>query len=297
MLNNHALAESVALRTHGHVTIPLPEDDAASFLIVMSMIHGKEAIVPEQVSLRMLSRLATVVDKFDFHEAVQVQMEKWISYLYRSMPTFLNHDLTSWIWISYVFRMSEAFKTLTAIAQRQSKGPIDAPELISYEVPLPTSIVDAVSSRRLRAISRIQSTLELEWQRSRPLMNTSPVVAPQVDLDIDKAFRFGMVCHLSAALGIPIGEDAAEDAATFEGVSFQDLSMQIRSLKVDQWRASYGDPSPVVYTSPLQMFTSQLMTLTSKKPPAQQGIGEALRMVVEELEAEEWGLRLEDARM
>lgn len=138
MLTNGVMIESLAFKSSHHLEIPLPDDDAEILLVVMNILHENTAAIPDQVDFTQLVEIATLVDMYSWQEAVRGQAQRWIESLESSVPISLTDELLPWIWISWVFRFSELFKKLTAVAQKEATGPIDTHN--PYGVPVPEDI-------------------------------------------------------------------------------------------------------------------------------------------------------------
>jgi hypothetical protein len=112
--------EGVDLRTTKVTEIPLVEDHPAALLILLNIIHGHTRRVPRAVDFRILTRIAVLVDKYQFHEVAEMFTNTWVEKLRGSMPTSLTDDLRTAICIYWVFRKSSKFKRATQIALMDS---------------------------------------------------------------------------------------------------------------------------------------------------------------------------------
>lgn len=128
--------EGATLSSHGYAKISLNECDPGATLILLNIIHGHTRSVPRHVDLKMLTKLAVLVDFYDCHETVEVFSDLWVDSLKGDIPTKLSKDLIRWLCISWVFQKAILFRDLTRIALRQSKGPIK-----TLGLPIPSSIV------------------------------------------------------------------------------------------------------------------------------------------------------------
>jgi hypothetical protein len=130
--------EGSTLRNDGCVEVRLQNDsekDPSAFLILLNIIHGHTRKVPRALDLKMLTRLAVLVDYYDCHEVIEVFSDIWIDGLKNALPKTYSADLVRWVWISWVFNKSEQFRDAMRIAQRQSKGAIK-----TYWLPIPSLI-------------------------------------------------------------------------------------------------------------------------------------------------------------
>ncbi|KAI9781704.1 MAG: hypothetical protein M1816_002200 [Peltula sp. TS41687] len=128
--------EGNTLRSAGSLEVPLPGDDPAAMLILMNIIHGRTRKVPRLVDLETLTRLAILIDYYQFHEAVEVFSDMWVDGLKEQLPRAYTKDLVRWICVSWVLRKPREFGQVTRTAQRQAKGVV-----ATYGLPIPDSIV------------------------------------------------------------------------------------------------------------------------------------------------------------
>lgn len=109
-------------QTDGRFHVTLGGYDPAAVVIVMNIIHGRGRKVPNTIGLEMLAKVAVFVDAFRCLEAVEVYAERWFDQLVNDLPSGYERDLVLWIYASYVFRQSEAFKRATRVAILKSDG-------------------------------------------------------------------------------------------------------------------------------------------------------------------------------
>jgi hypothetical protein len=131
--------EAQTLIANGSVHIPLPGDNPEAFLIVMATIYQRHDKVPATLDSMTLAHIATIVDKYEFHQAVRKQVLKWIDELESDIPSTFNDNMILWLWISWVFRLRSLFRKLTAISQREARGPISTP--VIDDVCLPQRLI------------------------------------------------------------------------------------------------------------------------------------------------------------
>ena len=123
MLKIHPTKEAQSLQTQKSVEIPLPEDDYGAFLTVMRIIHAQHADRDDDIC--SLSRIATVVDKYEFHIPMRYYMENCMRTLAdKSEPLYLDM-LKHWLWVTWVFQDSYEFQRISKIAILEDKGPLD----------------------------------------------------------------------------------------------------------------------------------------------------------------------------
>jgi hypothetical protein len=133
--------EGNTLTTNGSVEVRLENDeDPAALLVLLNIIHGHTRKIPRSVDREMLTKFAVLVDYYDCHEAVEVFSDMWIVGLNKTLPNIYSKELVQWIFISWVFNKAIPFRSMTWIAQSQSKGPLE-----TYGLPIPSTIVGQYS--------------------------------------------------------------------------------------------------------------------------------------------------------
>lgn len=130
--------ERALLKSAGTLRLCLPDDDSPALLILLAIIHGQTKEIPDYFKLRMLTRIAVVVDKYQLHMAVAFHSHIWVNHLKATIPRDLTMDVYRWIFVSWVFRCPTTFKLTTKIAERQSMSRIDHCDEI--DLPIPSSI-------------------------------------------------------------------------------------------------------------------------------------------------------------
>lgn len=112
--------------------IETTEWDVDALLILFQIIHGKHSHVPRSVDLEMLAKIATLVDYYDCHEAVQLYGDMWIDGIKNDLLTQCSRELVLWILVSWVFSKENIFNQVTRTAILDSKGPVS-----TLELPIP----------------------------------------------------------------------------------------------------------------------------------------------------------------
>lgn len=115
-----ANGNSPTVQFDGRVHLRIGGYDSAAVTIVLNAIHGRSSRVPKSLDLETLANVASFVEAFKCHEAVDAYAERWIERLKPTPATrFAAADTATWIFVSYVFRQPDLFRaaTRTAIAQ------------------------------------------------------------------------------------------------------------------------------------------------------------------------------------
>ncbi|KAB8295026.1 hypothetical protein EYC80_006973 [Monilinia laxa] len=157
MFQRNNFKEGRELAANGKAEISLPDDGPDAFAILMCIIHGRNRSVPRRVDLDLLSRISTLVDKYQLHEVVEVMSDRWISQLEPELPEEFTDDLLPWLSISWIFEKPSVFKEVTRIAERQSNGRIGEDR---DDIPIPNRVLDAIQERRVTAITDAYSIVE-----------------------------------------------------------------------------------------------------------------------------------------
>ena len=140
MLDGRGFRETNTLREQGWIELDL-EDDYEAFLVIAHAIHGNSRTLKHKLpkmSIALLAKVATVVDKYEWHDAIEMYAESWIRQLKVGYPTTMSSDTLMWLWISWVFQHDLDFTALTKIAMRQTTG---NDVLSTDEYPLPLTLV------------------------------------------------------------------------------------------------------------------------------------------------------------
>jgi hypothetical protein len=108
MLQHGNFKEGRELGTNGSVNVPLPDDNPEAFLVLLHVIHGRNRLVPRQVSMELMTRISNLVDKYQMVEAVEAFSCSWIEDLKTGIPTLYStpeeqEAVHRWVGISWVF--------------------------------------------------------------------------------------------------------------------------------------------------------------------------------------------------
>lgn len=133
--------ESIQLKETGKIELPLPDDDAEAWKILVNIIHGRFRSIPLKVDLTMLTQLAILVDKYQMHEIVYSYIPAWKTAIH--YPPVGWKDTIRWICISWVFEFEKEFQELTRKAQRDCVGTFE--NLIRFNdlesLPIPQPVI------------------------------------------------------------------------------------------------------------------------------------------------------------
>jgi hypothetical protein len=117
----HGFQEGTTLRNTGQVEIPLPEDDADAFVLLLNILHHRHRSVPETIALSKFVTFAVLVDKYEISlEAVENYTTRWITALRPAIARNIDSAVEDWIVLSWVFRLEDVFKDVTWLLITQS---------------------------------------------------------------------------------------------------------------------------------------------------------------------------------
>lgn len=121
----------------GTAEIPLPDDDATTFKIILHIIHHNVSQVPRKLDLIAATNMAILVDKYQIHDVMILYSEIWVKELRTSspLPSSLSATLPRWLCISWVFDLYDDFNLLTKIAQIESKGCLQTVHFAPWDLP------------------------------------------------------------------------------------------------------------------------------------------------------------------
>ncbi|KAL5321956.1 hypothetical protein ACEPPN_009921 [Leptodophora sp. 'Broadleaf-Isolate-01'] len=157
--------EGSVLQAQGSVVIPLGDDDPDALIILLNIIHGKTRMVPREVDLHTLAKIAALVDYYRMHETVELWSDLWIEKVglhevEDEHDEFSQPCILKRLFISWVFQKADAFKTLSQHIEYVGTEELCWEYGSEYEVdledldklPIPPPILDAINANRAAAI-------------------------------------------------------------------------------------------------------------------------------------------------
>ena len=132
-------AWSEASKVDGKFRIDSSEWDTQAFSIVLDLVHGRHRRTPKSVTLETLSRIALIVNYYEFHEAVEISCGSWVSKLVVSQPVpfEVQRNLYLWMFNAWVFGLEEIFKNTTKVAILRTTTDLETPD----NLPIPLEII------------------------------------------------------------------------------------------------------------------------------------------------------------
>lgn len=139
MLSSDTFSEGQDLRSKGSLIIRLP-DDPEALITLMYIVHGITRRVPRKVTLGTLTKLATLINYYQLHEAVEIFSDIWLADLkQKSFPTNYDSEVIPWLFISWVFLKRDEFAQLTRILVNESDDRWE--DDIGKNILIPASII------------------------------------------------------------------------------------------------------------------------------------------------------------
>ena len=149
MLQPGRFREGIQRNAADQMEVDLPDDDQSIMVIVLNIIHARNRLVPKQVDLEMMTRLAILVDKYQMVEAVESFSSPWIDGLLTReiLPNGYaeiggigyRKRIQRWLAVSWVFRRPNEFSKITAAAIIACSSNV-ADEL-DAELPIPEKVL------------------------------------------------------------------------------------------------------------------------------------------------------------
>lgn len=148
-----------------------PFFDPEAFTTVMEIVHGHTREIPDQVSLCMLTAIATVVDDLQCRDAVWFFAKIWIRKLQATVPEQICDDLPRWILVAFVFSEPEIFLSVTRVAILHSRDALSTgglpiyPRIIGMSCPqiywfaMLIACADVMEAQRQESLDKLMAHL------------------------------------------------------------------------------------------------------------------------------------------
>ncbi|KAH8902831.1 hypothetical protein BR93DRAFT_862203, partial [Coniochaeta sp. PMI_546] len=149
-----ANGNSPTLQYDGRVHLRIEGFDPTAVTIVLNALHGKSSRIPKSLDLETITKVASFVQAFQCHEAVEAYAERWISRLKTPPPTKYTPEIVSWIFISYVFQQPDLFRAATRTAI--SQGPA---LVVGQSLRIPDKVTEAIETRRQQLVGKVVSVI------------------------------------------------------------------------------------------------------------------------------------------
>jgi hypothetical protein len=110
--------------------------DPEAFLVLMNIFHGRNDVVPQEMSIELLAKIAVLVDYYECGRAVEAFSSTWTQQLNEAVPRKFCRDLILWLCVAHVFNISDAYGKATAVALRYSTE-----EIPTFDLPISFALV------------------------------------------------------------------------------------------------------------------------------------------------------------
>ncbi|RGP64389.1 hypothetical protein FLONG3_9576 [Fusarium longipes] len=131
--------------------------DPLALAIVLDIIHGRHREIPEDLTIGLVARIATIVDYYDCHEVIYVYRGPWLINNRRlPRPRELCETSLLHLYICGVFSHKEAYYQMLELLLKHSEG---LPSINTFELPI-GSIVDKFEKKRRSIISDLLELLQ-----------------------------------------------------------------------------------------------------------------------------------------
>ncbi|PWI64627.1 hypothetical protein PCL_09486 [Purpureocillium lilacinum] len=169
LLNEHVGYPGAAYMLHNPVRIPIWNDDPAIMGLILRIIHDDDPferadqniteLFPtaeaflDQITVTTLAHIATAAEKYQLQAALDICLSSWIDRLWKHMHEASTTEALAWIWISWVFELTDHFAVATKYMAKHSALPVEGNNALEY--PLPQDVLRAIDRNRFDALSEL----------------------------------------------------------------------------------------------------------------------------------------------
>lgn len=120
---NGGFCEGVTSGSNALRRIFLGDIDPTAFELLMQILHLKSnQLLDQPIAPEVLFQLCVLIDMCTINEQASLHIISWYKALSRPNSTCSEAKLDRWIFITYVLKKSDVFKTMTSLAQRSRIG-------------------------------------------------------------------------------------------------------------------------------------------------------------------------------
>ncbi|KAA8913673.1 hypothetical protein FN846DRAFT_929155 [Sphaerosporella brunnea] len=173
-------SEAVELRSRASgdkpVVVKLEDDDSATLLIVLRVLHYQIKTVPQKLSVEQMVQVAIICDKYFLHESLQLMANTWIG----SSWSEKQEQLEYWLLISWIFGpetiFTEVSRSLILEASEDTqKGFVIGPERRELPESVPAALIERLASSREKCMNAIRAEIDgLECKYLRDDWESNP---------------------------------------------------------------------------------------------------------------------------
>lgn len=109
--------------------------DTLAFVVVLDAIHGRHRGMPDELTIGLVTRIATVIDYYECHEALYVYFDRWLNHnpLVSPSHNVLYKKTLLCLYIAWVFSDNSMFNKMARVIFRHSEG---LSLIDTFDVPL-----------------------------------------------------------------------------------------------------------------------------------------------------------------
>ncbi|KAH6713204.1 hypothetical protein BKA61DRAFT_675449 [Leptodontidium sp. MPI-SDFR-AT-0119] len=170
-----------AKHMNGKVEIPLPDDDPATFTILLDIIHGRGRRVPRVIDLETFTILAVAIDKYQLHDVTEVCFDVWLSNTDEwgddmgLDPELDACELYRPLTISWIFQQPTMFRSITSVIICGDKWlDLSAETKVpgtSQILPIPSVVLEGIRTQREQFIADLYAGLDSQIRKYTSLTN------------------------------------------------------------------------------------------------------------------------------
>lgn len=178
----------------GPVQVVTSDWDAAALAIVLDAIHGRYQEIPKNVSIGLMTRIATIVDYYECHECLQLISDIWIGDVYEVhgvADTFCKSSLL-WLYISWVFSKRNIMDPTSRMLLQET---LDLSQIDLKDLPL-GQILGKIDDTRQKLIGKFMTDLD-DFRRKLSVENSCPLGNPDCS-----ALMLGILIRKQHNLGL-----------------------------------------------------------------------------------------------
>ncbi|KAF2710592.1 hypothetical protein K504DRAFT_490682, partial [Pleomassaria siparia CBS 279.74] len=156
MLKRNGWSESTRNGDDNLFYLSAEDWDEQAFIILMNIFHLKNREIPRKLSLEMLAKVGVLVDYYDCAESTEHFTNIWIAKLRAtvSIPTTYCRELVLWMWVAWIFKLSDEFERATHGAIIHCTDSVR-----DLGLPIPEWVTVEINERRNQSIGRIVSQM------------------------------------------------------------------------------------------------------------------------------------------
>jgi len=155
LLDEHIGYPGAGYLLHYPIRVPIWNDDPGVMSLLLRILHGDSptsalqqddvsrhfpnwARSPNKLDPHTLAHIATIVEKYQFHAALDNCLMEWMDMLEKQVDKSSWHDMVAWVWITWVFELKDYFEIATEQLAKTSTGFGD---ISDFRYPIPSRLL------------------------------------------------------------------------------------------------------------------------------------------------------------